>query len=104
MCGALQNPKKMTALLGRSAPFAPAAAAGYERTVEVICDQPIPLMAPSADPSRVLTGVVWFGLTDADLAAIETLELDGGHRQRVNIRVEVGTRSIEAFTYVRKGA
>ena len=82
VCGALQNPARMSALLGFEAPFAPAAASGYKRSVERIDGREIPFMVPDEhDPRSVLTGVVWLDLAKASLDRIESLELDGGYRR-----------------------
>ena len=100
VCGALQNPAKMTPLIGRSPAFAPAVAIGFERTVMTIGGKRVPFMVRSADPATVLTGVVWLDLSESDLAAIESLELDGGLRERIAIDVKAGERVLKAFTYI----
>jgi hypothetical protein len=103
VCGALQNPARMSALLGVEAPFAPAAASGYKRSVERIDGREIPFMLPDEhDPASVLTGVVWLDLARANLERIESLELDGGYRSRIAIEVCVGELDLTAYTYVRK--
>ena len=102
VCGALQDPVEMSALLGLEPPFAPAAATGYRRAVERIDGRDIPLMIPDReDPGSVLTGVVWLDLTAASLEKIELLELDGGFRARISIEARIGERKIPAYTYVR---
>ena len=103
VCGALQNPVEMSALLGFEAPFAPAATSGYKRSVERIDGREIPFMLPDErDPGSVLTGVVWLDLAKASLDRIELLELDGGYRSRIAIEVRVGELELTAYTYVRK--
>jgi hypothetical protein len=103
VCGALQDPAKVSALLGAEPPFAPAAATGYERVVEPIGGEQIPFMAPDpGDPRRVLTGVVWLDLSEGDLEKIESLELGGGFRKRISIEVRIGERTLAAFTYVKR--
>jgi hypothetical protein len=101
VCGALQSPSKMVPLLGRRAPFAPAVARGYWHTSEKIKEKNIPFMVPS-DPQRVLTGVVWLDLTEQEVRKIETIELDGSFRKSVVIEIQVGDRTIEAITYIKK--
>ena len=77
VCGALQDPARMSALLGLEPPFAPAVAVGYRRTVESIDGEEIPFMVPDLDdPRSALTGVVWLDLTEDALERIESLELE----------------------------
>ena len=101
VCGALQDPDRMAALLGRRAAFAPAVALGYRRSTETISGHRMPFMIP-ADEEAVLTGVVWLDLNEEDLGRIEELELDGGHRRRITVDVRVGERTVEALTYVKR--
>lgn len=103
VCGALQEPARMSAILGLEPPFAPAVASGYKRSVERIGRREIPLMVPDEDdPRSVLTGVVWLDLARASLDRIESLELDGGYRTRIAIEVRTGELSLTAYTYVRR--
>jgi len=103
LCGALQNPARMSALLGLEPPFAPAAASGYRRSVERIGGREIPFMVPDEhDPHSVLTGVVWLDLAKASLDRVESLELDGGYRERLAIEARIGELDLTAYTYVRK--
>ena len=103
VCGALQDPVKMSALLGLAPPFAPAAATGYRRTVERIDGEDIPFMVPDEDaPRSLLTGVVWLDLTPASLEKIESLELAGGFRKRIAIGARIGELMVTAHTYVKK--
>jgi hypothetical protein len=103
VCGALQNPARMSALLDLEPPFAPAAASGYRRSVERIEGREIPFMVPDEDdPGNVLTGVVWLDLSKASLDRIESLELDGGYRTRIVIEARIGELALTAYTYVRK--
>ena len=103
VCGALQNPARMSALLGSEPPFAPAAASGYNRSVERVDGREIPFMvSDDDDPRSVLTGVVWLDLTKESLDRIEALELDGGYRRRIAIEVRIGELDLTAYTYVRK--
>ena len=103
VCGALQNPVKMSALLGSEPAFAPAATSGYRRSVERIDGREIPFMVRDEhDPRSVLTGVVWLDLTKERLDRIEALELDGGYRRRIAIEVRIGELDLTAYTYVRK--
>jgi gamma-glutamylcyclotransferase (GGCT)/AIG2-like uncharacterized protein YtfP len=103
VCGALQNPARMSALLGFEAPFASAAASGYKRSVEAIDGREIPFMVPDEqDPRSVLLGVVWLDLEKASLDRIESLELDGGYRRRIAIEARIGELDLTAYTYVRK--
>lgn len=103
VCGALQDPARISALLGLEPPFAPAAVAGYRRVVERIDGEEIPFMVPDPDdPRRVLTGVVWLDLAKASLERIESLELAGGLRKRVAIEARIGELVVGAHTYVKK--
>jgi hypothetical protein len=103
VCGALQDPAKMSALLGLEPPFAPAVATGYQRAVERIGGEEIPFMIPDQeDPRNVLTGVVWLGLAPASLERIESLELAGGVRKRVTIDARIGELEVTAYTYVKR--
>lgn len=103
VCGALQDPVKMSALLGSEPAFAPAVATGYRRTVESIAGGEIPFMVPDREaPHGVLTGVVWLDLAERDLERIESLELDRGLRKRIRIEVRVGEREVGAFSYVKR--
>jgi hypothetical protein len=103
VCGELQDPLEMSALLGSEPAFAPAVACGYRRSVERIDGREIPFMVPDEqDPRGVLTGVVWLDLTKESLDRIEVLELGGGYRKRIAIEVRVGELDLTAYTYVRK--
>lgn len=102
VCGALQDPVKMSALLGLEPPFAPVATMGYRRTVERIGGKDVPFMVPDRDdPRSILTGVAWLDLTSASLEKIEALELEGGFRKRISIEVRAGELRLTAYTYVR---
>ncbi len=106
VCGALQDPTKMAELTGRRPPFQCGAVAGYVRGTEEIDGNEIPLMVPAVpvddEGPRVLTGVLWIELSDADLAAIESLELAGGYREQIKTEVTVGDETALALTYVKK--
>jgi hypothetical protein len=103
VCGALQNPDNVSALLGLEPPFAPAAARGYRRTVERIDGEDVPFMVPDQDdPRSLLTGVVWLDLTSASLEKIEILELERGFRKRIAIQARTGELRLTAYTYVKK--
>jgi hypothetical protein len=102
VCGALQDPSKMSALLDLEPPFAPAVAVGYRRSVDRIDGEDRPFMVPDADdPRSVLTGVVWLDLAGAALQRIESLELDRGLRKRIAIEARVGELSLSVYTYVK---
>lgn len=102
VCGALQDPARMSVLLGLEPPFAPAVAVGYRRSVESIDGEEVPFMVPDLDdPHRVLSGVVWLDLTEAALEKIESLELDRALRRRIEIEVRIGELRLSAYTYVR---
>jgi hypothetical protein len=93
----------MSALLGLEPPFAPAVATGYRRTVERLGGKDVPFMIPDErDPRSVLTGVVWLDLSEASLEKIESLELDGGIRQRITIEAGIGELKLTAYTYVKR--
>jgi len=103
VCGALQSPARMSALLGLEPAFAPAVASGYKRSLERVAGRRIPFMVPDeCDPRSVLTGVVWLDLEKASLEKIESLELDGGYRRRVAIEARIGELVLPAYTYVKK--
>jgi hypothetical protein len=103
VCGALQDPARISGLLGLEPAFAPAVATGYRRTLERIEGEDIPFMARDpVDPPSVLTGVVWLDLAGEDLERIESLELDRGFRKRITIEARIGELQLSAFTYVRK--
>ena len=103
VCGALQDPARMTELIDRPAPFACGAVTGYFRGIAEIDGEEVAFMVADDDePDRVLTGVIWLDLTDVDVAAIETLELDRGLRATVQVEVIVGDETILARTYVKK--
>lgn len=102
VCGALQNPEKMTELLGHPASFAPGLVYGYDHRLIPIDGKQVPLMLPDRQPSRALSGVIWLNLAAADLAAIEALEMEGNYRTRVDIEVLVGHRRLSACTFVQK--
>jgi hypothetical protein len=103
VCGKLQDPVRMSALLGSEPAFAPAAVSGYRRSAERIDGKEIPFMVrDEEDPRSVLTGVVWLDLAKAGLDRIESLELDGGYRRRIVIEVRVGELDLAAYTYVKK--
>ena len=103
VCGALQNPAKMRDVTGQSPAFAPACVAGYKRTTEIIEGNKVPFMVPdTSDPACILTGVVWLNLDQATLDRIESLELGGGFRRRIEITAHVGELNLTAYTYIQK--
>jgi len=103
VCGGLQHCAKMASLIGRNAPFAPAAIRGHLRTWERINGKDIAFMIPdSNDPYRVLTGVVWLDLSGEDVRKIETFELQNNLRRRINVNVHVGERIVQAITYIKR--
>jgi hypothetical protein len=103
VCGALQNPSKMQDLTGQTPAFAPACVAGYKRTTEILDGNKVPFMVPDEnDPARILTGIVWLNLDQTTLDRIESLELGGGFRQRIEITAHVGEMNLTAYTYIRK--
>ena len=48
VCGALQNPAEMSRLLDLEAPFAPAVATGYRRSVEHVAGEEVPVASTNA--------------------------------------------------------
>ena len=103
VCGALQDPVRMSALLGQEPPFAPAAATGYRRTIERIDGKDIPFMVPDRDdPRSVLTGIVWLDLASEAFDRIQSLELEGGLRTRITVEARIGEVEVTACTYVKK--
>jgi len=103
VCGSLQDPAKMNGILGRESPFAPAFVLGYRHVKEDIDGKIILLMiAAPGEKDSVLPGVVWLNLTETDLRAIEAIELAGGYRKAARIPVRVGSRTIEAMTFIKR--
>lgn len=103
VCGPLQDPNKMRALVGRSLPFAPAVTTGFVRRWEKVegKDYFFMIFTPNR-PENILTGVVWLDLTRDDLKKIEVFELRDNVRKRVTIKVQVGDRTIDAITFIKK--
>ena len=103
VCGALQDPVKMSALLDSEPSFAPAVATGFRRTVERVDEEDLPFMVPDMDdPRSLLTGVIWLDLRRENLERIELLELDRGFRRRITIEARIGELKVTAYTYVKK--
>jgi hypothetical protein len=103
VCGVLQDPARMSALLGLEPPFAPAAVTGYRRETERIGGRDIPFMVTDRDdPRSVLTGVVWLDLALEAFERIESLELEGGLRTRIAVEARIGEARVTASTYVKK--
>jgi hypothetical protein len=103
VCGSLQNPVKMAALVGREASFAPAIAVGFGWERQQVDGRAVQFMLPSPDePERFLPGVVWLGLSEPERRAVEEFELADGLRRGVAVAVRVGLRAIEATTFVKK--
>ena len=102
LCGSLQHPDKFFSFTGTRPLFAPAVAVGYARGWEEIGSESIMFMKPSDEPSRILTGTVYLGLSDDEVARIESFELKGDLRERVRIDVHVGDRLVDAITYLKK--
>jgi hypothetical protein len=102
VCGALQNPEKTAALIGRSAAFAPAFIIGFHRVSEKIGDGLVPFMILSENEAEALSGVVWLDLGDDEIAKIEELELRGGLRKRITVQARVGESAVEAASYIKK--
>ena len=103
VCGALQDPIKMSALLGLEPPFAPAAATGYRRTVERIDGKDIPFMVPDQDdPRSVLTGVVWLDLAREASRGSNPWSSTGDSGRESPSRPESAKLEVTAYTYVKK--
>ena len=103
VCGGLQHPDKMTSIIGRAAPFAPAVARGFQRVWKDVEGSPVSFMVPnSEDPQSVLTGVVWLGLDDGEVRKVEGFELAGNLRRRISVAVVVGDDTVQAITYVER--
>jgi len=102
VCGALQDPEKMGQVLGHAAPFAPGVVRRYGRGTEHIGGRKIPFMLPAADPTAMLTGIVWLDLSESDISKIEALELKGNLRKRTEIQVHVGDKILHAMTFIKK--
>jgi hypothetical protein len=103
VCGALQDPLAMSALLGLEPPFAPAVTTGYRRAVERLDGEDVSFMIPDEhDPRSLLTGIVWLDLSEASLEKIESLELEGGIRRRIAIEARIGELKLTAYTYIKR--
>lgn len=104
VCGALQNPEKMESLLGHAAAFAPALVQGFRRGAETIDGRSVPFMLPHEAPDAALSGVIWLGLGDDDLVAVESLELKDGLRERMTVKARCGERTFTALTYFKRAS
>lgn len=104
VCGGLQHPDRMAELLGGRRPsFAPALATGFARVWHEKEGAQVSFMVPAPeDPARPLGGILWLGLGEADVAAIESLELAGDLRRPHEIDVKVGEATLRARTYIEK--
>jgi hypothetical protein len=103
VCGGLQQPERMASIVGRSPPFAPAVARGFRRAWIEVGKERVSFMldCPEA-PDRILTGVVWLGLSEEEIGRIESFELKEGLRKTVAVEVAVGERTVKARTYVKR--
>jgi hypothetical protein len=103
VCGGLQHPEKMASIVGRRLPFAPAVARGFRRAWLDAGTEKVSFMhACPEEPERILTGVVWLGLSEKEIGRIESFELKGELRRRIAVDVAVGERTVKAFTYVKR--
>ncbi len=100
VCGGLQNPDKMAAVLGRAAAFAPAMARGFRHDRVNVNGRDMPFMLP-AEPTAALTGVVWLDLSADELAKIEAIELADNLRRRIDLAVHLGHSTLAAISYVK---
>lgn len=101
VCGSLQNPPKMTAILGREAAFAPALVYGYRHDNAMVagCEVPFMLPAPEA-PTRALAGVVWLGLTAHEKRLITDIELADNLRREILLISYLGEKALEVNTFI----
>ena len=103
VCGGLQHPERMVAIIGRTPPFAPAVAKGFKRAwLDVGTSKASFMLDTPQEPQRILTGVVWLGLSEEEIGCIESVELEGDLRRRITIAVSVGERTLKARTYVKR--
>lgn len=103
VCGALQHPDRMTAIIGRRAPFAPAVALGYRRTSKTIGGRSVGFMIPDPTaPGRPLGGVIWLDLTAPEVERVRRVELAENLREEIVIDIGVGDRQVRAATYVER--
>jgi hypothetical protein len=101
VCGGLQNPGKIAGLVGRPLSLAAALAPGYVHKTVNVGGKLVPFMMPG-DPKAMLPGVVHFGLSVAEFAAVEQFELAGGLRRRLDLKVLVGKHPTKVITFVKK--
>jgi hypothetical protein len=102
LCGSLQDPGTLAVRLGVVRPFAPAIATGFFRRVDDVAGNPTPFMRVDRDdPARVLSGTVFFGLSEDDLGRLDAIEVAGGLRRRIDVQVRVGESVVRAVSYVK---
>ena len=102
VCGAMQEPARMAACLGRDCPSAPAVARGFLRRFEGQGALRRSFMLPDpSDAARVLTGTVYLDLSPDELARLEAVERQGGLRRRIDLDVQVGEVRLAAISFVK---
>ena len=102
LVAALQDPGRWPSLLGRQPAFAPALAYGFRRARLDVGGELLSFMLEADDPQRALSGTLLLGLSPAELERIDTVELAGGHRRRIELEVAVGERRVDAVSYLKR--
>lgn len=103
VCGSLQNPRKMTKLLGREATFAPAIVFGFRHEILEIDGCSIPFMLPSPEtPECVLTGIAWLALSGEELDRIAEIELAGNFRREILLTSHLGNKELQITSFTRR--
>jgi gamma-glutamylcyclotransferase (GGCT)/AIG2-like uncharacterized protein YtfP len=93
--GTLQFPEVTRAILGRALAGVPAVLAGYRRARARSADFPGLIACPGGS----VDGVVYRGVSDADLETLDAFEGELFDRRRVSVAPE-GEESVFVFAYV----
>jgi len=92
--GTLQNAEVIAQVVGRSWPSSPALLEGYARYR--VNDKPYPAIVEA--PGAQVHGSLYSGVTQRELERLDDYE--GELYERCSLRVWVGTRALDAFTYL----
>jgi len=92
--GTLQNAEILAQVVGRSWPSSPAVLEGYARYR--LNDKPYPALVEESGSQ--VQGSLYSGVTQAELTRLDDYE--GELYERRSLRVWVGTRALDAFTYL----
>jgi gamma-glutamylcyclotransferase (GGCT)/AIG2-like uncharacterized protein YtfP len=93
--GSLEFPEVIGALLGRGLPGAPARLRGYRRGM--LAGRPYPGIVEARD--EWVDGVVWAGLSEGDIGALDAYEGREYARRTLTV-VGPGDEPLESFVYV----